>query len=70
MLNVNVDIVVCCGECGQGLCERSEARVDNHGQHIIRVSPCTYCLQKARKEGDDKGYDRGLKHGREEVDGT
>ena len=44
-------------ECGFGLCNQSTEGSNRHSQYIT-VEPCSACLERERKEGDDEGYAR------------
>lgn len=57
--NVEVDFSVYCGACGAGLCNQSDtADGGHHRERKVTVEPCKKCLDEARNEGDQAGYDR------------
>lgn len=64
MPSFSVDFEVYCDECGAGLCGQSKGvNTRTRGEPSVRVMPCKACLDAARKESFDEGYQQG----REEV---
>lgn len=60
MPSLTVEFEVYCGKCGAGLCQQSEVRKgDWRSQPGINVDPCEKCLEEAKDEGDEEGYQRG-----------
>jgi hypothetical protein len=52
-----LDFEVYC-TCGNGLC--SQSRVSTiRGYSQVEVTPCKICLEKAKDEGYNDGYDQG-----------
>lgn len=52
-ITTTVEIEVCC-DCGEGLCRQSEG-----GDNLVIVEPCRKCIEFAKDEGYDKGFNDG-----------
>ena len=62
-MSISVDIEIVCSNCGDPLkAERERSRSEDVK---ILVTPCECCLEGARVEGNDKGFDEGYDSGRE-----
>lgn len=57
MPEISIDVEVWCS-CGEGLCNQSSA--EHRGRGIV-VEPCGKCLEIAKQEGYDEGYDETQK---------
>lgn len=57
MPTLELDFEVFCSFCGAGLCNNSTEGRNNHSQYIS-LEPCGDCLEKAREEGRDEGYNQ------------
>lgn len=63
----DIEFEVTCGTCGAGLCMSSS--VDNRTARFassipsVSVEACARCLETAKEEGDQEGYDRGFADG-------
>ena len=66
MPTFDVEFEVFCA-CGNALCSNTTTR-NSRSRNIPQavVEPCDRCLAKAKDEGDDEGYNRGLADGRRE----
>ncbi len=65
--SVAVDFEVFCGGCNAGLCNKTEtSKTRTREMNAATVEPCARCLEDARKEGADEGYDRGKSEGDDE----
>jgi hypothetical protein len=61
MPNFDVEFEVFCSYCKSGLCNQSEAgsgRLSYSRGLWVKVEPCQRCLEKARGEGFDEGYEK------------
>lgn len=75
MPEIEINIDVYCGKCGDGLCNQttSESGSYNRPPHFS-VAPCERCLgdgyaegkEEGHSEGYDEGYDEGKADGIEE----
>jgi len=54
----DVDVEVWCATCGDGLCGQSEVENSRYGVSV-RVAVCEDCLERARSEGYNEGYEQG-----------
>jgi hypothetical protein len=54
MPQITIDIEVWCS-CGQGLCSQSYEKKGG-----IQVEPCEHCLEKARREAYNEGYEKAF----------
>ena len=64
MPNVEVEVEVYCASCGAGLCNQTESTVGrSRSIPQFRVEPCEKCLDGARKDGHNDGYEEGHKDG-------
>lgn len=63
MADVTIDVDVYC-TCGNVL--QAESKEGYHGAKEFHVEPCEKCLDAAKDEGDDEGYERGLKDSEDE----
>lgn len=71
MPNVTVEwnVDVFCAECGAALCNTVDVDNDRWGKtQAFRVPPCEWCMDRARDEGDEAGYERGRRHESEDRD--
>jgi hypothetical protein len=59
-VEVDVEVEVWCGTCGDGLCRTVNVRGNS-----ITVSPCERCIEDAKRDGYNSGYDDGV-HSMEE----
>lgn len=59
MPEINVEIEVWCS-CGEGLCNQSSDSNKGRGAGI-EVEPCGKCLETAKQQGYDEGYDEAQK---------
>ena len=58
MPEVYTEVEVFCAACGDGLCNQTESiRGLRRDQPQFRVTPCERCLDAAREEGYNNGYD-------------
>lgn len=64
MPQITMDIEVWCGGCGEGICHLAVGR-RRPGE--IDVSPCAICLERAKTEAYDYGFDKGYKQHKEEM---
>jgi hypothetical protein len=55
-VEVEVEVEVWCS-CGEGLCGQSEPH--QYGRGVV-VEPCKKCLDAARENGYDQGYEQCL----------
>lgn len=55
MPTIEIEVEVWCS-CGEGLCSQSRTHRTGRG---VEVEPCEKCLEQARKEGFDDGYEQG-----------
>jgi len=67
-VDATVDFEVFCAQCGAGLCNScTEGRTPNRGVPYIQVEPCEKCIENARGEGEEKGFEEGKEAGRAEA---
>lgn len=64
MPSFEVEFEVYC-ECGEGLCMQSTGGNDGRGPKVT-VEPCTLCLENAKSEGHDEGYEEAQKESEED----
>ena len=60
MPEITTSFEVYCGSCGAGLCGNSRNASTRRGE-AIEVEPCETCLEKARDEGYENGYNQAYK---------
>lgn len=66
MPKISVDIEIYCADCGRGICDlATPTYTKGRGQPAFQITPCPKCLDAAR----EKGWEEGLKEGREEAEG-
>jgi hypothetical protein len=58
---ITSNIEVYC-HCGAGLCNQTTVEYRKKWPGLV-VEPCSFCLEKARKEGFNEGYGEGYKDG-------
>jgi hypothetical protein len=52
---------VFCKTCGEGLCHNcTEGTTPRRGMPFIQVEPCETCIDNAKDEGHDRGYEEAL----------
>ena len=56
-ITASIDVGVWCSGCGAGLCRQSST-VNGHD---VTVEPCEKCLDVARGEGYEEGYEAAIK---------
>jgi len=56
VFEAEVEVEVICLRCGRDLQTTVEYR---RGGPVILVEPCDNCIEDAKNEGYDKGYDEG-----------
>lgn len=62
MPEIEVNIEVCCGRCGAGLCNQTKAsKTYNRREPVFVVEPCDKCLSAATDKGYEEGYDARVK---------
>lgn len=62
MPELTINVPIYCARCGAGLCNNTTERDRgylNRDDPGFDVKPCEACLEKAKDEGDDEGYERG-----------
>uniref|UniRef100_A0A6M3X992 Uncharacterized protein n=1 Tax=viral metagenome TaxID=1070528 RepID=A0A6M3X992_9ZZZZ len=62
MPEMTISFEVFCRSCGAGLCNNTR-NISTRNSEAIEVEPCGICIEKARSEGYDKGYDDGNAEG-------
>jgi len=62
---LELEFEVFCGTCGAGLCNNTTEGSNKHSQYI-QVEACENCLEEARGEGEDKGYNKGYEQCQED----
>ena len=55
---VDIDVEVWCATCGGGLCGQSTVENSCHGV-ATRVAVCETCLERARADAYNEGYEQG-----------
>lgn len=54
---VEISFEVLCASCGHGLYGNTEVgKTARRGMPFIQVEPCPKCLEKAKQEGYESGY--------------
>lgn len=61
MPDITIDVDVLCSRCGDVLSNQTEFKEGYQHAKELHVNPCEKCLDVAKDEGDDLGYERGLK---------
>lgn len=64
MPEISVDVEIYCS-CGEGLCRQSSASNNKHSCYIT-VEPCQKCLDLAREDGKNEGYEERVKEEQDE----
>ena len=60
MPSFEVDFEVRCN-CGEGLCNQSDTgATPGRGMPYVTVEPCPKCVDVAKQEGYEEGYDAAL----------
>lgn len=52
---ITVEVEIFCASCGNGLCNKSSVKNHRSGD-AIEVEACEACIEAARDEGYDAGY--------------
>lgn len=61
MPSFSLEFEVFCGTCGEGLCNQSDTRASlRRGTPQVTVEACGKCLQKARDEAWNEGYEAAM----------
>lgn len=63
ILELTVKFEVFCS-CGEGLCAQTTVG-ENRSGPTITVEPCAKCLEQAKDDGEQKGYDNGFEKGQQ-----
>jgi hypothetical protein len=56
-LSADIEFTAECSKCGADLTTTEDHSVRRGWQ--VKVAPCNACVEQAREEGDDAGYERG-----------
>lgn len=68
MPSLELEFEVFCGRCGDGLCNNTrESASKGRRFPSIQVDPCERCLERAKDEGINSGYDAGYADGQKEA---
>ena len=61
-VDVEVEIEIYCASCGAGLCNISSvSKTARRPRNAIDVEACPKCLDRARDDGYEKGYEAARK---------
>lgn len=58
MPDLTIEVDVFCARCGDVL--QADFKEGYQGAKEVHAEPCEKCLDVAKDEGDEAGYDRGL----------
>ena len=61
-ISIDVDFEVYCATCRAGLCNQSGTE-QRGNRNIVNVEACQSCLEKAKLEGYEEGWEKGYKAG-------
>lgn len=64
--DVEVEFQIWCDECGAGLCHTVRPAEQKGNGHFY-IAPCKACIEEAKKEGHDEGFEAGLKEANDVV---
>lgn len=53
-----------CAVCGAGICNScEEGRTPKRGMPFLQITPCEQCMERAKEEARQAGYDAGHSDG-------
>jgi hypothetical protein len=57
-VDVEIEVEVYCNSCGAHMCNETDSVITpNRNRNAFRVNACSKCMESARDEGYDKGYE-------------